>query len=111
MPELETLSLKDNVLKEFPKAIVKMKKLKKLTLFISDLSTIPDEFGTLTELEELDLRSDGIRDLSEILIRFTKIKTLHISPKILSTEHHIEMRDRNGIYSAKIEIHPWGDLS
>ena len=78
---LEYLSLKDDHLKELPKELFLLKKLKTLDLSRNDLKVLPKEFSQLKNLEALYLNDENNMDLPaslDVLAKLPKLKSLYL---------------------------------
>ncbi|MFX0210706.1 MAG: leucine-rich repeat domain-containing protein, partial [Candidatus Hodarchaeota archaeon] len=77
--ELTELNLTQTAIgQSLPESIGKLKKLKRLKLRDTHISTLPDSIGKLTELEELDLSKNELRSLPDIG-NLKKLKSLDLS--------------------------------
>ena len=76
---LEYLKISDNATyKKIDPAIQNLKKLKKLTIFFSELNEIPEEISQLTELEELNLRHNKLESLPDGIVNLTSLQKITI---------------------------------
>jgi Leucine-rich repeat (LRR) protein len=88
---LEYLSIENDYLKEFPKGISSLKKLKTLNLSGNDFEDLPKNFNNLVALEELFLNND-------LNFKFERnLKTLSKLPSLNSL--HLENDELNTIPS------------
>lgn len=78
---LEYLNLKYDGLKQIPKEISNLKRLKILDLSGNEFNELPSEFSNLNNLEELYLNDEKNLKLSEtlkVLAKLPKLKSLHL---------------------------------
>ncbi|CAM2795366.1 Leucine rich repeat-containing protein [Flavobacterium frigoris] len=78
---LEYLSLKDDHLKELPKELFLLKKLKTLDLSGNDFKVLPKDFSRLKTLENLYLNDEENLDLPQslnILAKLPNLKSLYL---------------------------------
>lgn len=78
---LEYLSLKDDHLKELPKELFLLKKLKTLDLSGNDFKVLPKDFSKLKTLENLYLNDEKNLDLPQsldILAKLPNLKSLYL---------------------------------
>jgi uncharacterized protein (TIGR02145 family) len=70
--------------KEFPKGVLKLKQLKKLSLTGHAFASIPKEISQLDNLEELNLSGNQIQTFQPALVKLKKLKSLKINDSRLS---------------------------
>jgi Leucine-rich repeat (LRR) protein len=78
---LEYLSLKDDHLKELPKELFLLKKLKTLDLSGNDFTVLPKDFSKLKTLEKLYLNDEKNLNLPQslsVLAKLPNLKSLHL---------------------------------
>jgi Leucine-rich repeat (LRR) protein len=78
---LEYLNLKNDGLKQIPKEISNLKRLKVLDLSGNEFKELPSEFSNLYNLEELYLNDEKNLKLTEtlnVLAKLPKLKSLHL---------------------------------
>ena len=78
---LENLILKNDHLQEFPVGIFSLKNIKFMDLSGNDFKTLPQNFVSMTNLEELYLNNEKNIDLPstlEVLSKLPKLKSLHL---------------------------------
>ncbi len=109
-PEMKTLLISWNRLKDFPEGIRSMKRLKTLRLNINLITEIPDWIDELESLEELSINGDfflnrnyKIQTLPTALTRLSHLKILNLNDHVIealpaemgSLIHleHFEMKD------------------
>lgn len=82
---LEDLSLDGIYLYKFPMAIIKLTKLKELTLMINKIKEIPSEIGKLKNLERLAILGNDMNELPKEIGKLTKLKKLYLQNNKLKT--------------------------
>lgn len=109
-PEMKTLLISWNRLKQFPEGIRSMKKLKTLRLNINLITEIPEWIDEVVSLEELSINGDfflnrnyKIKTLPTSLTRLGYLKILNLNDHVmeelpeemgkLSSLEHFEMKD------------------
>jgi Leucine-rich repeat (LRR) protein len=92
LKNLEELLLSRTNIKEIPKEIKNLTKLKKLIIANNLLTEIPKEIGDLKNLEELLLSYNNIKEVPKEIKNLTKLKKLVIANNLL-TEISKEMLD------------------
>jgi len=81
LSELESIDLYIMPIKELPNELIKLKKLKALTLFRINLEKIPPFIGEISELESLIIKDNEVYKIKEIpeeLFKLKKLKELTI---------------------------------
>jgi len=89
-PSVEELFLNHQALKEIPKAIFKLNKLKKLDLSFNQITTIPEEIGFLPQLEELNLSNNKLKKHPQKLATYA-LKKLDLSHNALQNLPQLSM--------------------
>jgi Leucine-rich repeat (LRR) protein len=80
---VETLSLINQSVKEWPIGLRQLKNLNSLDLTFNKLEAIPDEIGDLPQLEMLYIANNFISTISEQLAKLTKLKDLNLNHNAL----------------------------
>ncbi|EGG18119.1 hypothetical protein DFA_06786 [Cavenderia fasciculata] len=77
------LNLNDNLIKEIPPDIYKMRSLKILWMSNNKLVSIADEVGLLSELEELHVDGNSISRIGKVFFELKKIRDLSLARNAL----------------------------
>jgi len=76
---LDTIFVKDGkMIDQFPESICQMKKLKTLTLYRNDLTTLPKCIKNLKNLEQLDVNLNNLQSLPKEIGNLTKLKIANL---------------------------------
>jgi Leucine-rich repeat (LRR) protein len=78
-PQLKTLSLYKNKLRQIPDEIAALQSLEKLVLFNNRINQIPDSIGRLGNLVYLDLGQNKIKKLPASMRNLVKLESLDVS--------------------------------
>ncbi|XP_065062730.1 protein scribble homolog [Rhopilema esculentum] len=81
---LEELYLSANQLRELPKQLFRLYKLKKLAVDDNEIANLPSEIGNLTNLEELDISKNDVGLLPENIQYCKKLTSIDISSNPLA---------------------------
>ncbi|MFG3702532.1 hypothetical protein ACGF5C_32355 [Micromonospora sp. NPDC047620] len=73
------LDLSERKLKEFPAEVLRMPWLRTLVLDGNPIGRLPDEIGTLTDLELLSVRDCGLAELPASIGRLSRLRVLRIA--------------------------------
>ena len=90
---LTWLNLNSNELKQLPKSITNLKKLKTLVLSKNSFSSFPKEILQLTSLESIELGGNPIEDLPKELLSLPNLRELRVIPNKFSIEKRKELRE------------------
>lgn len=87
---LAFLSLSDNQLKKIPDSIGDLKKLKILDLSSNDIDQLPFSLGTISSLRILNLERNKLKTIPNSLMRLEQLKELYLgSNNIISLPKHL----------------------
>ncbi|CAK9293627.1 unnamed protein product [Gordionus sp. m RMFG-2023] len=76
---LEELLLDANHLKDLPKGLFKLTKLRKFTFSDNEINKIPSEISNLTNLQELDASKNDIMEIPETIKNCKNLQTIDFS--------------------------------
>lgn len=79
LSQLETLELRENLLKDLPESISRLTKLERLDLGDNDIVTLPSHLGYLPALQELWLDHNELQRLPPEIGRLTNLTCLDVS--------------------------------
>jgi len=85
LKKLKTLSLYRNDLTTLPSCISNLKYLEKLNMEMNDLTVLPPEIGALTRLKELNLNENELSSLPAEIGNLAKLKELYLEGNKIST--------------------------
>ena len=86
MPNLKTLDLGRNYIKEIPTWINQLVGLKELIMDRNDLEQLPPEIGKLVQLEKLDLWNNNLSYFPPELSGLKSLKTLDLRAILINQE-------------------------
>ena len=90
--QVYAITLNNQKLNKFPKAILKFKNLRWLILQDNQISSIPDGIGNLTNLELIDLTDNKITKLPSTIRRLTNLRELLLPNNKISVSEQVKIK-------------------
>lgn len=104
--QLTELDWSDKKLKEFPLALTKLTKLKRLRLSKNNIRVIPEEISVLTSLEELYVDDCGLSLIGEGIGNLKKLERLDISSNFELKELPVSFGELENLLFLKMDHVP-----